>query len=928
MLYNKNLVRKTNDKKVLHKVGKQWKVISVALLMAIGGAAVATNANANASSVAVHNGHITNISSRLPKVHRNTYANADASSYQHNTQQPQQSVVSNDNTYQGQQNQSQVSNVNVNQYSQANSVNNNLNSSTRQLVQSLEATPNVQTNSTANSNTNSSTNSNSNSNPQASVTPQSSGSISYRSGDNGSAASYNNKAQNLSGIVLKNQNVVNSYANSLKAKYPTQINSLHTATSNANTKLSTDQATSATIGKLANASNRNEAISDAAKANNQTVSDFVQSIDDVETFNNANVKNTSGYASYANAVKSYADVINAIKTNSDTSAGYKFKADLASANYQVALSRLQAAQQMSSATGNELKQATNAKVASLALETNDRVALINSQADSNVVHNIAQKLGYNNNDYDTKLGIQSAADTQGAIKNGNVTLKTASGSTSSFNINNTANLGQVLSDTNVMDTYQSKLAKLHTFANVTSISAANASASSAVAMAANDLNSAKSASNVAARLANNPDFTDIITMNVGNPNDLSTSAVSSLNNTISSLTSASNTGVSNFNNASSAVNSINSKYSGSSASGSDASALASAKGVMASENAINNSLNSDKVKSQSVNNVNNLLAQNKATLSGFVSLYPGDTVINNDLANLSIMAGNSSAESSAMQQLNDNVSSLDNEATNASMSSASYEANSDVKLVTAPSKASSINSAIQSDQANVKSASNAVQAFNAEKAPSDFASASAELASDTPKLAQDEALATAYATHVYNYGPKYITNMHRMLLHQHTDYQADTNNDVQMIPKDSHLQVLGIGFAGDGTTRYVVNFNNTKGFVTANPSYTKPEYIMHQGKHIEATMIKNAQVYNTQSAIGKIKAGTQIKGTVVTPPDVNFNNKSVYGGYTRIKLDNGMYVTANTDYVQLNKVDGANNNNNNTNNNAPKNVHTIGFINF
>ncbi|XIF19434.1 MAG: Hypothetical protein AJITA_00080 [Acetilactobacillus jinshanensis] len=52
MLYNKNNVRKTNDKKILHKVGKQWKVISVALLMAIGGgAAVATHANANADAL-------------------------------------------------------------------------------------------------------------------------------------------------------------------------------------------------------------------------------------------------------------------------------------------------------------------------------------------------------------------------------------------------------------------------------------------------------------------------------------------------------------------------------------------------------------------------------------------------------------------------------------------------------------------------------------------------------------------------------------------------------------------------------------------------------------------------------------------------------------------------------------------------------------
>lgn len=51
MLYNKNKVSKTNDKKILHKVGKQWKVVSVALLMAVAGGAVAashTTANADA----------------------------------------------------------------------------------------------------------------------------------------------------------------------------------------------------------------------------------------------------------------------------------------------------------------------------------------------------------------------------------------------------------------------------------------------------------------------------------------------------------------------------------------------------------------------------------------------------------------------------------------------------------------------------------------------------------------------------------------------------------------------------------------------------------------------------------------------------------------------------------------------------------------
>lgn len=44
MEYNKNQFKKTNDKKILHKIGKSWKAVSITLLMAIGGTAAAQQA--------------------------------------------------------------------------------------------------------------------------------------------------------------------------------------------------------------------------------------------------------------------------------------------------------------------------------------------------------------------------------------------------------------------------------------------------------------------------------------------------------------------------------------------------------------------------------------------------------------------------------------------------------------------------------------------------------------------------------------------------------------------------------------------------------------------------------------------------------------------------------------------------------------------
>ena len=51
MEYNKNRFQKTNDKKILHKIGKRWMVVSLSVLAALGGSALAaSHADAHASS--------------------------------------------------------------------------------------------------------------------------------------------------------------------------------------------------------------------------------------------------------------------------------------------------------------------------------------------------------------------------------------------------------------------------------------------------------------------------------------------------------------------------------------------------------------------------------------------------------------------------------------------------------------------------------------------------------------------------------------------------------------------------------------------------------------------------------------------------------------------------------------------------------------
>lgn len=788
MLYNKRNTHKVNDKKILHKIGKQWKVVSLALLMAIGGATAVSvnNANANASTT----------TPSAPKL-----------------------ISANPTTNSGANNQ-----MNGSANNSANS--NGLNSKTASEVNSLEAplnisgTSNSNNNSSSNNkNTSSSANNNINiksgSNNNSSNSASSSVSVSYQNGFNGSAASYHAAASKLAAPTASAGNTLKQYLNSLNSKFPTQINSLKANVSNANTKLKDAINNGSFANSVAHLSNRSALISNAASANFQTVSDFTQSILDATNYNSANVSASSGYASYANEVASYAQLINEIETNPAKSEGYKLSSFEAKNNYALASARAKSIQSVASATSNEMKSATNASFGILTLQTDDHIALINSQVDSLTVHSLANKLGYNNNDLSTKLGVQSAAKNF-TSSTSNVTLINAKGSKSNVSVS-TSGLYQALSDTNVMDNYASNMAKLKSINNYASISANNSSANAALTVANSNLSSAQSAMNADAILANNPNYSSIFK-------------------------------------------------------------------------------------------------------AGLVKPYDNDQILPTALSALA-SASNSNEKSAAMSALNSDVNLITNSAKSATSASASYANNSDVTLIEAPSEASSANSNINTAKSNVQSASSALNSFMNSNTSNNYTKVSAAYQSDSSNLAQDTALAEANGMHVYNYAPKYISNMHRMLLHQHTNYQDDNASDVQMIPKGSNLQVLGVGFAQDGTTRYVVSFNGKRGYVTANPSYVKPEYLMQIGKHVTVNVIKNAMVYDNsdKNHIGKVRVGDSEQGTVVSEPDGNFNNQLVYGAFTRIKLDDGNYLTANTNYVSVVPENNNNNNSNNTNNNKNNN---------
>ncbi|XIF20160.1 MAG: Hypothetical protein AJITA_00885 [Acetilactobacillus jinshanensis] len=67
MLYNKNQFRKTNDKKVLHKIGKHWVTVSIAMLAMIGlaGAIIITkDYNNNNNYIVFNTKNVTNMSLR------------------------------------------------------------------------------------------------------------------------------------------------------------------------------------------------------------------------------------------------------------------------------------------------------------------------------------------------------------------------------------------------------------------------------------------------------------------------------------------------------------------------------------------------------------------------------------------------------------------------------------------------------------------------------------------------------------------------------------------------------------------------------------------------------------------------------------------------------------------------------------------------
>lgn len=78
-MYNKNKFNKIDNKKILHKINKQWVIISIALFMIIGSGVVLSHTSASASSVNQNtvemesprsrNSHLKNISNKATQLH-------------------------------------------------------------------------------------------------------------------------------------------------------------------------------------------------------------------------------------------------------------------------------------------------------------------------------------------------------------------------------------------------------------------------------------------------------------------------------------------------------------------------------------------------------------------------------------------------------------------------------------------------------------------------------------------------------------------------------------------------------------------------------------------------------------------------------------------------------------------------------------------
>lgn len=865
MLYNKTQSTKLNDKKMLRKVGKNWKVVSLALLMAIGGGAVATHATtANANADSVNN----NANHQLVSVGATQQQSATAQPKLVATQ-TQSSTVS----------QAPIILLHSGANSKANSqatassapsLNHNITSSNAKLIQSLEQVPEMSGYQNQNQNSN-----NANSNVP----------IVYQKGNNGSAASYHNAASGLAQKLNSENSTLKNYSNSLNAKFPDQIKQLRNTSQSTNSNYAQATKSANYFNGLLHNKNRNTDLASAASKNAMTASDYAQSVDIHYKGLKANTSTAANYAKEASTVNSYAQVINQIQHDSTTSDNYKIKAATASANLALASAKLKTVKDVASLEGINQQSAMSASNAVEELNTDDKIALIDAPADSLSVNNLAKSLGYGDaNTFQVQNAIQSAANNLNGNTsnkaNQTIMMQNASGSSVPVQSNSNNNLGQVLRDTHVMDTYASKLAKLSNVANFSMATASASSANSALALAESNFSEASSANNIAQILGNHPTLDNIFGDSVlyNQVND----EINSYGNQALNSSSGANKKL---------ASQMNSKIAEIQATSGDP-----ANKISEEASTVANYANQTKDKNF-INSLNaNIQTINRYNSNVQVSLISGnlDDLALNNMAINDDYTGLTSAASNASALVTSDASTVN-----------AYIGSSDVELVEASGLASSANQSLSGASSASVSASQAVTKFEDNNTNGNFTKLSQDYQHNIPVYDNDIALSVAYGRSVYNYAPKYVYATQNTLLHNNVDFNADMQT-AKAINRGTELHVLGVGFANNGAVRYVVDNNGTKGFITASPQTIKPVYLA-AGQRVRVNVIKKAGIYNSpkfsrNTNIKSAHVGDVEEGTVVPMPDSAYGNQAKYGGFTRMKLADGNYFTTNTKYVQLTAI--------------------------
>lgn len=775
MLYDKNEVKKVNDKKVLHKVGKNWETISLALLMTVGGITL-VNAHASANS----NLNMANQANQSAVLSQRNKDNNDSTLFDRiqNHQKRAKNNLKPHFVYNPENNAENSSNHRIHSHKVNRKINSletqpqhpNLIHFTKSYLNSLQSSKANAKNSSVASNSNDLTG------------------ISYEQNYGGSAASYHNDGIKQTSNINRENTQLSNYVNSLDAKFPRYVSSLKANVSNLKQSKATNQSLASSYSAIANYKNFSSNVT--SLANQAGMSPSVYSFTVSYNYNNNSnrVASASNVAKQLNTVNSYAQKINNIQANNyQNPDAFQYMVDSTSAKDDsiIASTKLENAQ-MALNRANQVdhdEELNNIRYESA--KADDTIALINNDIDNNYINSITSSTAYlansanhnnNINAYDT-TSANSQVNNYAFQNNPNADIVV-----NSTIVHSNADLHRVISDRMAMDNFTSYKSEV-----ITPVS----NAQKEVSIATNDYNSASKADYQYRVLGNNPTLDKLFGQhNYGllNPTDYAS-----------------------------------------------ASAL---------------------VSGQNVSEISNI------------------------------------------------ASSAENDYINAQVSAESYANSTNNYYVLTPSLASSYANNTSSLNTKVNSASNKIENFyNSNVSNNAYENTKSNLQKANSQLIKDNALAKAYSIHIYNYAPKHITLNKQAMLRDQTDYQY--SNKLDIIPKNTTLNVNGIGLTNNGILRYQVNYNGQSGFITGNPHYVRNAYLFaNKNNHVHVKAIRNIREYSSadfsnNSFVKNINVGKQFRGTVVAEPDGQNGNQNIYGGFTRIRLNNGNYITSNTKFINL-----------------------------